>query len=123
MAKAYAANPEKFRQRNSEEQKRRYARDPSVFAAIGAKRRAREAAPAWANKDIIKSLYALARAYTKTLGIKCVVDHIVPLQSDLVCGLHCEANLQVMFDSDNKAKGNRMWPDHPDPALRVVSLA
>lgn len=119
MAKAYAENPEKFRKRNSEEQKRRYARDPSTFVAKGARRRARLAAPHWADPSVIRELYAVARRVTKSTGIKWAVDHIVPLQSELVCGLHCEANLRVIPDSLNKSKSNRSWPGHPDPAYDI----
>jgi hypothetical protein len=123
MAKAYAANPEKFRRRSSEEQKSRYAADPSKFAAKGAKRRSLEAAPAWADDEFekfaIEENYDLARQRTKATGIKWVVDHIVPLQSAIVCGLHCESNLRVIPDSLNKSKGNRVWPGHPDPKRHI----
>ena len=42
------------------------------------------------------------------------VDHIVPLQSALVCGLHCEANLEIIPGAANEAKKNYWWPDMPD---------
>jgi hypothetical protein len=45
------------------------------------------------------------------LEVEYHVDHIVPLTSDLVCGLHCEANLQIAVGKDNIAKNNRWWPD------------
>jgi len=38
------------------------------------------------------------------------VDHIYPLQSKWMCGLHCEANLQILTESQNASKGNRWWP-------------
>jgi hypothetical protein len=41
------------------------------------------------------------------------VDHIVPLVSKFVCGLHCEANLQLLPGPENQRKGNRVWPDMP----------
>lgn len=80
--------------------------------AIAAKRRAskKNATSAWASLEAIKGMYQLAAIFNRT-GINLHVDHIVPLQSDLVCGLHCESNLQLMPASDNISKGNRHWPD------------
>ena len=78
-----------------------------IFSFNDAKRRALKARAtvSWANLDVIRLMYADASA----LGYH--VDHIVPLNSDNVCGLHCEANLQLLSASDNISKGNRWWPD------------
>jgi len=93
----------------------------SHIAYYGAKtmeRNARklDATPAWANQFFIEEIYDLAQRRTKlkTGGIdKWHVDHIVPLQSKLVCGLHVEHNLQVIPSVENYSKGNRCWPDMP----------
>jgi hypothetical protein len=69
-----------------------------------------QATPLWADNKAISGLYKLASLFNKT-GINLHVDHIIPLQSDVVCGLHCEANLQLLPSSDNISKGNRWWPD------------
>ena len=44
-------------------------------------------------------------------GLLYEVDHEVPINSDLVCGLNCEANLQIILGQENQRKGNRWWPD------------
>ena len=58
----------------------------------------------------IKALYKKSRELTQS-GVNHNVDHIVPLQSEFVCGLHCLANLQVITASENFAKSNYYWPD------------
>jgi hypothetical protein len=71
------------------------------------------ATPLWANKFYIDEIYRLAKLRTKIMGFDWHVDHIVPLQSKLVCGLHCETNLCVIPAKQNQIKGNRYWPDMP----------
>jgi hypothetical protein len=77
-----------------------------------------KATPKWAQtefeKFVILEMYALSILRTKALKIKHNVDHIVPLRSALVCGLHCVANLQIVPAKTNQTKGNRYWPDMPE---------
>ena len=73
-------------------------------------------APSWRNEFFIEEIYDLAarRTALKSGGHdKWEVDHIVPLRSPLVCGLHVENNLQVIPANHNRMKGNRIWPDMP----------
>jgi hypothetical protein len=78
-------------------------------------RRARvlEATPKWVNKFFMEEAYRLAELRTKMLGFKWHVDHIVPLKSKKVCGLHVENNLQVIPGIENLRKSNSHWPDMP----------
>lgn len=82
-----------------------YARGPGLRGGA-VKRR-----PTWANDLFIKEAYRLARLRASMTGFEWHVDHIVPLNSPLVCGLHVEHNLQVIPSAANWAKGNRHWPD------------
>lgn len=95
---------------------RRYkAENPEVLKLLELKRMLakQQAHPAWANSFFIGEAYRLAKLREKVCGGKWHVDHVVPLQSKLVCGLHVEHNLQVIPDRVNMRKSNRHWPDMP----------
>lgn len=68
------------------------------------------ATPSWADPQRISEIYARASRVGKCLGIALHVDHVVPLRSSRVCGLHCEANLQILPGLENQRKSNRVWP-------------
>ena len=73
--------------------------------------RKRQATPAWADRGAILAYYETAEALRMWTGEWYEVDHIVPLQSRTVQGLHCEANLQILTEAENVRKGNRHWPN------------
>jgi hypothetical protein len=73
----------------------------------------KQAIPQWADLHAMHAIYLEASRRSTATGVPHNVDHIVPLRSPLVCGLHCEANLQILPCSENFSKGNRHWPDMP----------
>lgn len=75
------------------------------------RRKHRNATPAWLTQDEVKQtreVYVSAMTKTRETGVPHVVDHIVPLQGELVCGLHVPWNLRVLTREENAAKGNKM---------------
>lgn len=133
-ARYYKNNPEKMqsiRPRQEEQRQRRHAENPqkSLMTSSTWKRNNRakcnaslasykakklQATPAWANTFFIEEIYDLAQRRTEATGIEWQVDHIIPLNSKTVCGLHVEDNLQVIPAVLNRKKGNRYSAD-PQP--------
>ena len=113
----YANNPERraavnrrFKELNN--------RRPEIKNAITARRRSKQksALVPWGDKKKVRAIYAEAARLQRETGVKHHVDHVVPLQSPIVCGLHWEGNLQVLPAAENHAKLNRHWPDMPGAA-------
>jgi hypothetical protein len=89
--------------------------NPGKRAAQGGRRRATEklAVPKWLSKDDekeIKKIYSLAKWMQLVAGEEFHVDHLYPLTSDFMCGLHVPANLVVLSSKDNCSKSNYWWP-------------
>lgn len=95
------------------------ANNKNVVNAINAKRRllSKHATPQWANQELIKIVYEKAAKY----GLQ--VDHVVPLTSKLVCGLHVWHNLQLLDAPLNKTKRNKYWPDMPEEEVYDIHSA
>jgi hypothetical protein len=79
------------------------------------RRKHRDATPLWLTrkqKSEIRQLYQIAITMTQTTGEQYVVDHIVPLRGESVCGLHVPWNLRVITQDENLKKSNK-HVDHP----------
>lgn len=89
------------------------AANPARENAWHAKRRAQRvgAMPKWADEKAMEEFYKKALWRSWSTGVPHHVDHIVPLKSALVCGLHVPANLRVVTEHENTSKRNRFKPD------------
>ncbi len=75
------------------------------------RRRFRQATPKWLTAEQrmeIRLKYRLAIELSRATGIRHVVDHIVPLLGEEVCGLHVSWNLQVIPQAENLKKSNKL---------------
>jgi len=75
-----------------------------IFKSSERRRLLYQAMPPWANLAKIKEIY-------KSCPKGFHVDHIIPLQGALVCGLHVETNLISIPAKDNLIKGNKFTVD------------
>lgn len=68
-----------------------------------------KATPPWLtaqDRADIAAVYAQAATKSASSGVAYEVDHIVPLRSKVVCGLHVAWNLQVITATANRTKSN-----------------
>ncbi len=79
--------------------------NPEKLKSIKAKRRAAKLnrTPKWLTKSDFKEISKFYLDCPK--GYE--VDHIIPLQGDIISGLHVLSNLQYLTIKDNRSKGNR----------------
>ncbi len=82
------------------------------------KARKKQATPPWPTKEQrreMRDLYETAELFRTNLNEDFHVDHIIPINHPLVCGLHVPWNLQILTAADNLQKGNSVelgpWPD------------
>ena len=105
------ANPTKV----VESSKKWKKNNPAKANAHNAKRRAAklQRTPTWLTKAALQRIekkYEMATLMSGFLGVELHVDHIIPLQGDLVSGLHVPENLQMIFAEDNLSKNNKFTP-------------
>jgi len=89
------------------------ANNPEYYKALTSvrKRRHRNATPAWITAEqklAMREMYLQAQKLTKITGERYVVDHIIPLISPDVCGLHVPWNLRVITQEENLKKSNKL---------------
>lgn len=102
------SNEDRRRYRNKHKQN-----NPDMYRALTRSRRKKhqQATPKWLtqeDKRAIRQLYIDAMTVTRITGVPYVVDHIIPLNGDLVSGLHVPWNLQVMTREENLRKSNKV---------------
>lgn len=91
----------------AENQKNYYLKNHHMMAYKKALRRSRKklATPVWSDLDKINKVYA-------NCSDDMTVDHIIPITSPIVCGLHVSWNMQYLTRSANSKKGNSLPPPH-----------
>ena len=100
-------NPEKVKEYNRKAGKKWSGENPGHRRAITALRRAAkiQRTPKWADRKLMTLIYMESAKITSSTGIKHEVDHIFPLQGEIVSGLHVPSNLQILIMSENRSKG------------------
>lgn len=69
------------------------------------------ATPVWLTEEHHQEmvyLYQEAQRLTQETGINHHVDHIMPLKHDKLCGLHVPWNLQILTQTENLKKSNKI---------------
>lgn len=127
MREYYQNNTQKFKEYREEtrEQRREYDReyakkryhsDPKFKEYRRALGNARKEmllrqAPSWINFEDVYHAYMIAQRVTRETGIPHEVDHIVPISSSVVCGLHYFSNLRLVTRHENRVKSNKLVDD------------
>lgn len=64
------------------------------------------ASPPWVRPIDFKALYEKRDALTASTGVRHVLDHVVPLNHPMVCGLNVPWNVRVIPAATNAIKSN-----------------
>lgn len=103
----YKNNPDRKRNKDS---KRRAARLKSI--------------PAWYDEwddFVFQEAHDLAASRQRETGIEWNVDHMIPLQAEMACGLHVASNVQVIPKFFNLSKKNKMILTEPCEWLKSTA--
>lgn len=68
-------------------------------------------APPWVDRWELYALHHMAKALTVMTGKLHVLDHIVPLNHPMVCGLTVPWNIRIVPWRVNASKGGKHTPD------------
>lgn len=69
------------------------------------------ATPEWVTNKDFAQLRKQRDERSKQTGTEHVLDHIVPLNHTMVCGLNVPWNIEIMTRKRNATKSNRWCPD------------
>lgn len=94
----------------------RQANKGKINALVAARKKiVKQRTPIWTtdiDRERIKNEYQLAAILTKVTGESWHVDHIIPLQGEMVSGLHVPSNLRAIRGLDNISKKNKYEVNH-----------
>jgi hypothetical protein len=112
-----------YREQNREKRReshRKYVRNNKERVKVGAIKyyyKRKKAVNAYSSDELTEFAFSEARELCnlrkEVTGYDWEVDHVVPLISDKVCGLHKWTNFAVIPASVNRSKRNVYWPDMP----------
>ena len=119
QSKIAEQNKQKYPEKRTQHLKRGkeyYNANKAQAFAKAAKRRATklQRTPKWVKSNFlndIKLMYKRAQLIKNFTGELWHVDHIVPLQGELVSGLHVPWNLQLLPAKENLSKANKFRPE------------
>lgn len=97
---------------SSRARSRAYYADPKnretlIQKVVDRQARVKHRIPPWADRRKIAEIYVEARRLTLETGEEHHVDHVIPLRSRFVSGLHVETNLQILTGHANRKKQTR----------------
>ena len=112
----------KYQQENRERvnaNNRKYSKTEKGGAVNRAKRAYRralqkQATPSWVDRASLKAIYAVCPKESH-------VDHIIPLDNELVCGLHVPWNLQILTGFENDSKGNKFDGTYDNLSWKIIA--
>lgn len=113
-AQRYRENNRTYIRNYSNQYSKQYKKNNPDMAVLNSVRRKgylKYQTPSWYEEKLVKQLYLKRDELNKQWNTKFEVDHIIPITSKTVCGLHCWDNLQLLDQSLNGSKHNTYQQD------------